>query len=130
MSATVHYDQLNCLGCDLFRKVEDGMICCNAISFRPSVPQNPDCYEPSARRTPRLVVIHAEGTSAKKEADARISSKSPVPGYAVDLLIQSKTVLSAPAEMLLRSLDQLSDAVQGFEANMPIKNGAIWESRT
>jgi len=129
MSALIYRDHLNCIGCDLFRKVEDGMTCCNAISFRPSVPQNPYCYEPSSRRTPRLIVIHAEGASAMKEAGTLKSSKLPLPGYAVDLLIQSKSVLSAPPEALPRCLDQLSDAVQGFEENMPLKNGTIRESR-
>ena len=59
MSATIFCHQLNCLGCDLFRKVQGEMTCCNAISFIPSVPENPDCYEYSTRRTPRLIVIRA-----------------------------------------------------------------------
>jgi hypothetical protein len=60
MSAIVFRQQLNCIGCDLFRKVQGSMTCCNAISFIPSVPENPDCYEPSFRSTPRLIVIRAD----------------------------------------------------------------------
>lgn len=59
MSAIVFRQQLNCIGCDLFRKVQGEMTCCNAISFTPSVPENPHCYEQSLRSTPRLIVIRA-----------------------------------------------------------------------
>jgi prophage regulatory protein len=60
MTAIVFRQQLNCIGCESFRKVVGEMTCCNAISFTPSVPENPDCYEPSFRSTPRLIVIRAD----------------------------------------------------------------------
>lgn len=59
-------------------------------------------------------------------------SIGPLPSYAVDLLVQAKTVVASIGTVHQdQAISQLRDAIISFEEQMPVKNTLeIWETRS
>lgn len=51
-----------------------------------------------------------------------------LPGYALDLLVAAKTIINVQPDRREFWMNNLHDAVLEFEAQMPIKDGAIVEA--
>ncbi len=65
MTAKIHRQQLNCIGCDSLRKFRGEMTCSKSVSFSGVVPEHPSCYGHTDRRTPHLVVAKPNDSDAR-----------------------------------------------------------------